>query len=58
MSVQRVLIGCAGGADTGILLGGLVGLSRPARLLIGPTLQVLRGRALAGMGVVAPARPR
>ncbi|MET7397865.1 ABC transporter permease [Dactylosporangium sp. NPDC005572] len=42
ISVQRVLIGFAFGSAAGLALGGLVGLSRPARALLSPTVQALR----------------
>jgi sulfonate transport system permease protein len=42
ISTQRVFLGFAAGAGVGIVLGGLVGLSRPARALLGPSIQALR----------------
>ena len=42
ISTQRVLIGFAVGAGSGLLLGGLVGLSRPVRSVLGPTIAALR----------------
>lgn len=42
ISVQRVLIGFSIGTVAGLLLGGLVGLSRPARALLAPTVGALR----------------
>lgn len=42
ISVQRVLIGFAIGASLGLTLGGLVGLSRTARAVLGPTAQAIR----------------
>lgn len=42
ISTQRVLIGFAVGAGSGLVLGGLVGLSRPVRSILGPTIQALR----------------
>jgi len=42
ISVQRVLLGFAAGSAAGLALGGLVGLSRAARALLGPTVQALR----------------
>ena len=42
ISVQRVLLGFAAGSAAGLALGGLVGLSRAAQALLGPTIQALR----------------
>ncbi len=42
ISTQRVLIGVAVGAGGGLVLGGLVGLSRPVRSVLGPTIAALR----------------
>ncbi|MCX5008800.1 ABC transporter permease [Streptomyces sp. NBC_00638] len=42
ISVQRVLIGFAVGAALGLLLGGLVGLSRTARAVLAPTIHAIR----------------
>lgn len=42
ISVQRVLAGFAVGALAGVALGGLVGLWRPARDLLAPSVQALR----------------
>ena len=42
ISTQRVLLGFAAGAGLGLLLGGVVGLSRPMRALLGPSIQALR----------------
>lgn len=42
ISVQRVLIGFAVGAALGLLLGGLVGLSRTTKAVLAPTIQALR----------------
>ncbi|GAA2642469.1 ABC transporter permease [Paractinoplanes durhamensis] len=42
ISTQRVLIGFAAGSALGLALGGLVGLSRPARALLSPTVQAIR----------------
>ncbi len=42
ISTQRVLVGFLGGAGAGLVLGGVVGLSRPARALLGPTIGALR----------------
>jgi sulfonate transport system permease protein len=42
ISTQRVLLGVAVGAGSGLLLGGLVGLSRPVRSALGPTIAALR----------------
>ncbi|GAB2881907.1 ABC transporter permease [Streptomyces mayteni] len=42
ISVQRVLLGFAAGTAAGLLLGALVGLSRPARALLAPTVGALR----------------
>jgi sulfonate transport system permease protein len=42
ISTQRVLIGFAAGAGAGLVLGGVIGLSRPARRLLAPTVQALR----------------
>lgn len=42
ISVQRVLLGFAAGSAVGLALGGLVGLSRVARVLLSPTVQALR----------------
>lgn len=42
ISAQRVLIGFAVGASCGLLLGGLVGLSRAARAVLAPTVQAIR----------------
>lgn len=42
ISVQRVFVGFLGGAGAGLVLGGLVGLSRPSRALLGPMIGALR----------------
>ena len=42
ISTQRVLVGFAVGAGSGLLLGGFVGLSRPVRSVLGPTIAALR----------------
>jgi sulfonate transport system permease protein len=42
ISTQRVLFGFAFGAGAGLVLGGVVGLSRPARAMLGPSIQALR----------------
>lgn len=42
ISTQRVLLGFVFGAGAGVVLGGLVGLSGPARTLLGPSIQALR----------------
>lgn len=42
ISLQRVLIGFAVGASLGLLLGGLVGLSRTTKAILAPTIQALR----------------
>jgi sulfonate transport system permease protein len=42
ISTQRVLIGFAGGAALGLVLGALVGLSRLADVLLAPTIGALR----------------
>jgi sulfonate transport system permease protein len=42
ISTQRVLIGFAAGAGSGLVLGGVIGLSRPARALLAPSIQALR----------------
>jgi sulfonate transport system permease protein len=42
ISTQRVLLGFAFGAVAGLVLGGLVGLSRRARTLLAPSIQALR----------------
>src|SRR6478736_10034508 len=42
ISTQRVLIGFAAGAALGLVLGSLVGLSRVADALLGPTIGALR----------------
>lgn len=42
ISTQRVLAGFAVGAALGLALGSLVGLSRPASALLGPTLGAVR----------------
>ncbi|MEU1280051.1 ABC transporter permease [Streptomyces sp. NPDC005805] len=42
ISAQRVLIGFGAGAFLGLLLGALVGLFRPVRAFLGPTLRALR----------------
>ncbi|UYN84206.1 MAG: ABC transporter permease [Microcella sp.] len=42
ISLQRVFIGFAIGATVGLLLGALVGLSRTASQLLGPTLGAIR----------------
>lgn len=42
ISTQRVGLGFLAGAGAGLVLGGLVGLSVPVRLLLGPTVQALR----------------
>jgi sulfonate transport system permease protein len=42
ISTQRVLLGFAVGAGTGLALGGLVGLSVPVRRLLAPSIQALR----------------
>jgi len=42
ISSQRVLLGFAAGAGAGLVLGGLVGLSSPARALLAPSIQAVR----------------
>jgi sulfonate transport system permease protein len=42
ISTQRVLLGFAAGAGFGLVLGGVVGLSRPVRALLAPSIQALR----------------
>ncbi|MEO6879801.1 MAG: ABC transporter permease [Mycobacteriaceae bacterium] len=42
ISTQRVFLGFLAGAGAGLVLGGLVGLSRPARAVLGPTIGALR----------------
>jgi sulfonate transport system permease protein len=42
ISTQRVLVGFAFGAGAGLVLGGIVGLARPARALLAPSIQALR----------------
>lgn len=42
ISTQRVLLGFACGAGAGLVLGGVVGLSRPARALLAPSIQAVR----------------
>ncbi|WP_433281848.1 ABC transporter permease [Pseudonocardia xinjiangensis] len=42
ISTQRVLLGFAAGAGSGLVLGGVIGLSRPARALLAPSIQALR----------------
>jgi len=42
ISTQRVLLGFAFGAGAGLVLGGVVGLSGPARALLAPSIQALR----------------
>ena len=42
ISSQRVLVGFAVGAGGGLVLGGLVGLSAPARALLAPSIQAVR----------------
>ena len=42
ISTQRVLVGFAIGAGVGILLGSLVGLSRPLSILLAPTIGAVR----------------
>ncbi|WP_369811030.1 ABC transporter permease [Quadrisphaera sp. DSM 44207] len=42
ISVQRVLVGFAVGAALGLAVGALVGLSRPADVLLGPTIGGVR----------------
>ncbi|GIE97422.1 ABC transporter permease [Paractinoplanes rishiriensis] len=42
ISTQRVLIGFAAGSALGLALGGLVGLSGPARAALSPTVQAIR----------------
>jgi sulfonate transport system permease protein len=42
ISTQRVLLGFAAGAGSGLVLGGVVGLSRPVRALLAPSIQALR----------------
>ncbi|GAA3235927.1 ABC transporter permease [Pseudonocardia petroleophila] len=42
ISTQRVLLGFAVGAGAGLVLGGLVGLARPARSLLAPSIQAVR----------------
>jgi sulfonate transport system permease protein len=42
ISTQRVLLGFAGGAALGLVLGALVGLSRVADVLLAPTIGALR----------------
>jgi sulfonate transport system permease protein len=42
ISTQRVLIGFAAGAASGLALGGLVGLSRAADAALSPTIQAIR----------------
>jgi sulfonate transport system permease protein len=42
ISTQRVLLGFAAGAGFGLVLGGVVGLSGPVRVLSAPSIQALR----------------
>jgi sulfonate transport system permease protein len=42
ISSQRVVLGFAAGAGAGLVLGGLVGLSNPARALLAPSIQAVR----------------
>jgi sulfonate transport system permease protein len=42
ISTQRVLLGFAFGAGAALVLGGVVGLSRPARALLAPSVQAVR----------------
>jgi sulfonate transport system permease protein len=42
ISSQRVVLGFAAGAGAGLVLGGLVGLSSPARALLAPSIQAVR----------------
>jgi sulfonate transport system permease protein len=42
ISTQRVLLGFAAGAGSGLALGGVVGLSGPVRALLAPAIQALR----------------